>query len=250
MAFAFAVVQEQKSLDLCPYVDPGVREEVGAELDVQQRAGEHLKPDLAEDALAWARQRATSMRPADLADRIGGTLVGAGEDALLEFSYFTGTVRLGPEGLSRPDGGPLSHWEQVLIYNHLAQGGSAEPTGRWLGLVDIPNTSSKQKSMQAHVETPLAERFAGRRDALLEAARAQGGVEVPDQAETADLAVRFQPLPRVPVLLAFWDHDPQEGFEARVKLLFDATVTDHLDIESIMFLSETLRDRLLDAGPG
>lgn len=249
LAFAFAVVQEQKSLDLCPYIDPGVRAEIAAELDAQHEAGEHLKPDLAQDALAWARQRATSMRPSDLADRIGGRLVGEGEDARLELSYFTGTIQLRPDGLFHPDGAPLGHWEQVFVYNHLAQGGSSEPTGRWQGLVDIPNTSSKQKSMQAHVETPLAEHFAGRRAALLEAARAQGAVEASDRAESADLAVRFQPLPRVPVLLLFWDAEPEEGFEARIKLLFDTTITEHLDIESMMFLSETLRDRLLEAGP-
>jgi len=248
MAFAFGVVQEQKPLDLCSYIDPRVRAEVVAELDAQHRAGEHLKPDLAQDALAWARQRTTSMRPADLATRVGGRLTGEGDDERLELSFFTGIVQLSPDGLYHLDGSPLGHWEQVLVYNHLAQGGSREPTGRWLGLVDIPNTSSKQKSMRAHVEAHLQKRFAGKPDALLEAARAHGGVELPDQAQTADLAIRFLPLPRVPVLLLFWDEEPEEGFEARVKLLFDSTVTEHLDIESIMFLSETLRDRLISGG--
>ena len=34
---------------------------------------------------------------------------------------------------------------QVLILNHMAQGGSAEPTGNWKGLVGFPNTVSKIK---------------------------------------------------------------------------------------------------------
>ena len=56
-----------------------------------------------------------------------------------------------------------------------------------------------------------------------------------------------QSLPRVPVMLLFWDEDPVDGFGASAKLLFDQTVTEHLDIESIVFLSERLRQMLCDA---
>jgi Domain of unknown function (DUF3786) len=58
------------------------------------------------------------------------------------------------------------------------------------------------------------------------------------------VALFFRPLPRVPVSLLFWDEDPEDGFDARVKLLFDDTITEHLDIESILFLSERLRQLL------
>jgi hypothetical protein len=59
-----------------------------------------------------------------------------------------------------------------------------------------------------------------------------------------DVALQFQALPRIPVMLLFWDDDPEEGYGARVKLLFDETIVDHLDIESIMFLSERIRQLL------
>ena len=65
---------------------------------------------------------------------------------------------------------------------------------------------------------------------------------------SADAAFCFHPLPRVPVMLLFWDEDPVDGFGATVKLLFDETVTEHLDIESIVFMSERLR-QLLCAAP-
>jgi hypothetical protein len=45
-------------------------------------------------------------------------------------------------------------------------------------------------------------------------------------------------------MLLFWD--AEEGFDARAKLLFDETVTEHLDIESILFLSERLREMLCE----
>jgi hypothetical protein len=48
----------------------------------------------------------------------------------------------------------------------------------------------------------------------------------------------------LPIMLLFWDEDRSDGFDAEVKLLFDETITEHLDIESIIFLSERLRQLL------
>lgn len=61
---------------------------------------------------------------------------------------------------------------------------------------------------------------------------------------TADVALLLRALPKVPVLLLFWDEEETERFDARVKLLFDATIVEHLDIESMIFLSERLRQLL------
>ncbi|MBW2641493.1 MAG: DUF3786 domain-containing protein [Deltaproteobacteria bacterium] len=125
-------------------------------------------------------------------------------------------------------------WEQVFIYNHMAQGGSKLPSGKWKGLVEFPNTVSKIKSMVEHVEAPLA------------AAKQIDGLNMTDKIKSADLAILFRPLPRIPVMLMFWDEDKFDGFEAEVKLLFDETISEHLDIESIMFLSERLRQLLCE----
>lgn len=48
----------------------------------------------------------------------------------------------------------------------------------------------------------------------------------------------------MPVLLMFWGSEPEDDLEAEAKLLFDETITDHLDIESIMFVSERLQQLL------
>ena len=98
--------------------------------------------------------------------------------------------------------------------------------------------------MAAEVEVPLIERFQGHLSDLEEAAMLIGGQDVTRAFQAADRAIRFQPLPRIPVVLLFWDADPADGFAAQVKLLFDETVVEHLDIESIVFLSERLSQLL------
>ena len=247
LAFASKVVSEKHDLGGCPHVPDTQLEACRKELAAQYSAGRWTKRDMAVDALMWAREKAASMNIANLPGRIGGDLVTRDGRATLTFPYFGVSLLISDESISKSDGSELTRWEQVFIYNHMAQGGSREPTGRWKGLVDFPNTVSKIKSMIEQVETPLIQRFRGKRAQLQKAALAVGGEERTDPRESSGLNFFFRPLPKVPVTLMFWDEDPEEGFEPMAKLLFDETVTEHLDIESIMFLSERLRQLLCEA---
>ena len=244
LAFASMVVAEQFPLEKCPYIDREMLAAAKQELEKQYAEGKWTKKDMAEDALKWARERAASMEIEDLQKRLGGTLVNNSDTKALELPYFTGTIRITPGKISKNNGSELTRWEQVFLFNHLAQGGDSLPTGKWKGLVEFPNTVSKIKSMKKHVEDPLIDRFAGKAAELAKAGAAMGGRPVEDKSVKADVALRFDPLPRVPVMLLFWDEEPGEGYGAEVKLLFDETVVDHLDIESIMFLSERIKQML------
>ena len=246
LAFASIVVSEKLPLGNCPHIDADVIENCQKELDEQYASGKWLKRDMAKDALEWAKQRSASVKIDELPDRIGGKLSKQGKDVVLELPYFTDSIIITKNGMLRKDGSDLTRWEQVFIYNHMAQGGSRIPSGKWKGLVEFPNTVSKIKSMVEHVEAPLIERFSGKPDELLVAAKQLGGLDMSHTIKSADLAVLFRPLPRIPIMLMFWDEDKIDGFEAEVKLLFDETITEHLDIESIMFLSERLRQLLCE----
>lgn len=244
LAFASQVVSEKLDLGRCPHIPADLLEKGKTELAEQYREGRWTKRDMAADALEWACQKAASMALPDLPARIGGHLVQRDNLTFLELPYFTTSVLIGDGMIVRNDNAELTRWEQVFLYNHLAQGGWRQPLGKWKGLVEFPNTVSKIKSMIEQVETPLIQRFRGQTDTLKAAAAAIGGVEHTDDRESSGLNFHFQPLPRVPVTLMFWDEDPEDGFEPMAKLLFDETVTEHLDIESIMFLSERLRQLL------
>jgi hypothetical protein len=244
LAFAGMVVSEKLPLENCPHIEPAVLKEAQAELEVQYAEGKWTKKDMAADALVWAKERAASMHIEDLPQRIGGVLKKDRSGKYLELPYFNDAILIRSDTATKKDGTDLNRWEQVFVYNHMAQGGSAPPSGNWKGLEAIPNTISKMKSMKAHVEMPLLERFAGHPANLRKAAEAIGGEDFLSQFPTADVAIRFMPLPRLPVLLLFWDADPVDGFDAEIKLLFDDTITEHLDVESIMFLSERIRQLL------
>jgi hypothetical protein len=86
----------------------------------------------------------------------------------------------------------------------------------------------------------------GKTKELRERALALGTVPLPENKSAADVALLFMPLPRIPVALLFWDAASEDDFQAEAKLLFDETIVEHLDIESIVFLSERLRHLLCD----
>jgi hypothetical protein len=248
LAFASMVVSEQWPLEKCPHIEADVIEKYRGELAQQYAQGKWTRKDPAEDALLWARQRAASMRLEDLPARIGGELVVRDGETALRLPYFSDHIIIAKNAICKEDGGPLSRWEQVFIYNHMAQGGSADPTDTWKGLEQIPNTISKIKSMRRHVELPLIDHFSGKPDALKAAARPLGAIDISAQYGNADVTLKFQPLPRIPVILLFWDAEPEDELEAQVKLLFNETITQHLDIESILFLSERLCNLLCHNG--
>lgn len=247
MAFASMVVSQKLPLAGCPHLSADTLARCQPELDAQHAAGKWTRRDLAADALVWARQRAASMELTDLPERIGGELTDIDGEKVLALSYFDSVIHIRPESIRHSDGRELGRWEQVLIFNHMAQGGSKTPTGRWQALQEFPNTVSKIKSMRAHVEAPLKAHFAGRCEDLAAAVLRIGGREITAENPSADRAFHFAPLPRIPVMLLFWDGDSGAGLDAEIKLAFDETITEHLDIESIMFLSEHLA-KLLIAG--
>lgn len=248
LAFAGMVVSEKLPLENCPHVPPDVLANAQKELEAQWAAGKWTRRNLAEDALQWAKERAASMDIKDLPARIGGELMEIDGETVLSLPYFTNTLFIKEGVISHANGSQLNHWEQVFVFNHLAQGGEALPTGEWKALEAFPNTVSKVKSMKAHVEAPLRERFTGNVKALRSAAATIGGKDKTREMGSADAAIQLQPLPRVPVMIMFWDAEPEDGMEAAVKLLFDKTVIQHLDIESIMFLSERIQQLLCGQG--
>lgn len=244
IAFATLVVIEKYPLKKCIHLEQSVVDKYQLELEEQYKTGKWVKKDIAADALEWARERAASMKIKDLPDRIGGTLLREGDEDCLELPYFSGSIVIKEDDIHKKDGSELNRWEKVFLYNHLSQGGSREPTGDWKAFVEFPNTVSKIKSMIEHVEEPLVRCFSGKVDALRKRGELFGGTEITTKKDSADITLLFRPLPKIPVRLLFWD--AEEDYEGRAKLHFDSTILEHLDIESIMFLSERLRQLLCD----
>lgn len=254
LAFAAMVVSLKSPPKDCPYIDSEKLREVEAQIGAVADSREHARGDMAEDALGRERKRALPISWTDLPARIGGTMIRDDESPAMEVPYFSDVLVITQDDISRTDNVDLTTWEKVCLYNHLSCATGKEPSGRWQNFGEIldalpDDTDARRKqwymrTMVEAVEGPLTRAYDGSVGDLTVDARRLGAVEMPQESESADVRLAFNPLPRVPIVLEFWDTDDTEGFEAQARMLFDETISDQMDVDSILIVSQRIRQLL------
>ncbi|MCI5211618.1 MAG: DUF3786 domain-containing protein, partial [Candidatus Electrothrix sp. ATG2] len=193
-----------------------------------------------------------------------GTDWSASSPDQLRFTYLGRSILLGRDEVVMDGQQLVDPRDQILLYNYVAFGGNASgnagddvgtgageslPDGIWVGMESLPNSLAKIRTLATYCEERLAERFAGRIEELALLCEKIGGEKGRDeQGQSADFAAIISVLPYVPLYCLFWDQDLEDGFEARVKILFDQHVMNFLDLESLVFAAERLADHLLELG--
>lgn len=242
LAFATQVIKEGEDLGKCPHLPAG--DEFGELLRTQQQAGVGRRRESVAISLEVLQAKVAPLNFAALAAGLGAEYGAEAGRPYLTLPYFGHCLQVFKDELRYPPGALADPWDAILLYNYLASAGHREPTGDWIAYNSLPNSVSKTKTL-TRLERELAAHFSGRASALKERAARLGAQMVAVGGEDADVQAVFQPLPRIPILLLFWDADPAEGFEAQGRLLFDATVADYLDLEALLFLVEHLLARLM-----
>lgn len=241
LAFATAVIKEGEDLGRCPYL-PDAAQDLAGEIMAQQQAGVGRRRESLSIALEALEAKVAPLDFAALAQGLGAKFGEEEGRPYLTLPYFGAELQVFKDEIRYPPGVEANPWDAILIYNYLASRGSRLPTGRWITFHSLPNSVSKAKTL-ARLEKEVAAHFAGR-SALLQEKAAYFQGEAAHTSGDADLQLVFRPLPRVPILLLFWDAEAEEDFPAQAHLLFDGNVSDYLDLESLLFLVEQLLDRL------
>jgi hypothetical protein len=243
LAFATQVIKEGEDLHKCPYLT--VAAELGAAVKAQQEAGIGRRRESLAISLEVLQEKVAPLDFAALAEGLGATY---GEEAgrpYLSLPYFGSCLQVFKDELRYPPWALADPWDAILLYNYIASQGRKPVRGQWIAYHSLPNSVSKAKTL-VRLEQKLADHFAGQAARLKERASQMGGEMVAVGGEDADVQVAFRPLPRVPVLLLFWDAEAEEGFAPLARFLFDASVTTYLDLEAMLFLVEHLMERLMD----
>ena len=132
------------------------------------------------------------------------------------------------------------------MYNYVHFGGGEKPAQKWIGMESLLNSISKVRTLRVYCEERIASHFTEKADLLKQCAPELGAVfqENPEQSCTAAFFVPV--LPRLPLFVIFWDEEKEDGFPAKVKVLFDHKVMDFLDIESLVFVCERMAERWVE----
>jgi hypothetical protein len=151
-----------------------------------------------------------------------------------------------PAGVRDPGGAQPLHSVSVVLCQYLLLAPTAEPAGgrEWVTFKDFRDAAPFVDGFVNNSERAISRSFSGRLDALRDACRALGGT-APDIDVSYQLAMRFDALPRVPVVLLFNDED--EEFPAEATILFERRAERFLDMECLAILGWMLADRLAEA---
>ncbi len=131
---------------------------------------------------------------------------------------------------------------QLLILQYLIQAKELPLAGKWITEKELKNGEMFYRGIHSLevFKNPLEEKFGSRPGHFLEAGLTIGGVKV----DYGDIGLRFQALPRIPVLFILWAADDE--FPAKVNILFDPSIEYHLALDTIWGLVRMITFKLLE----
>ena len=245
MAFATHVLREGVVPSSCPHFEPQKLARVEEILKEQEAGGVTAFPEHFVSAKKHVISKIQDYDLRELAPFLGAELVLREGKEFLLIPLLGRRYMVGKDEVDSLDDRDHDVWEHVLLYNYIAQA-CREPLQKiWVAMGELPGALAKQKSFEAGCEDRIAAAFSGRLEELKKVLL-QLGSSSPPMETNAEFHAVFHPLPKIPFLLYFWDEDRDDGFPAKVKILFDATVLCYLDIESLVFLGEKTAQRLLE----
>ena len=247
LAFATQVVGFGQELRDCPHLDDATLEQVTRTIEEQRDKGVFVKKDSHKITREHLREKIRNHDFKAIAPGLGLKYSADNGMETVAITYFGRIVSMSRTGIVAGDAEEFDPWDEVLLYNYIFFSGSKPVSGNWVGLESFPNSLPKRVALEEGCHKRIHQFFAGARPELENACRRLGGAPVWD-GHNADLAFKFEPLPKMSLLLLFWDEDEEEGFEAQAKILFDATAIDYLDLEGLTFVAEKLADKLTSIG--
>ena len=149
------------------------------------------------------------------------------------------------EGIWRESGKQPNVSIRIVLCHYLIQAGQSDLTGEWVSYRDFKDSAFFISNFQVNAEDRTARYFSGKGRKLEEAAERLGGQPY-GEFQTGDVCRYFQALPRVPMLLVFYDRD--EDFPASCKILFDRSAPAWLDMECLAVLGWLLAELLIKNG--
>ncbi len=184
------------------------------------------KPDVYEKVYGELLER---LAKADLA-AAARTLELEWRDGCALVSFFNRDYLVGSQGVSLRDGGEPHITHRIVLAWYLIHAGRGENAGRFVPYRELPGGADFARNLSQTVEARLAGGFSGRLDDLKAAADElnAGPAEIESRP---DLALTVPALPKVPLMLTFYDAD--EEFPAEVKIFYDLTATNFLDLECL-----------------
>jgi hypothetical protein len=136
---------------------------------------------------------------------------------------------------------PLPDFQLAMLMYYLLTADGAPLTGRWVSFADLPDGRVYDTAFQGYSGDVIAKAFGLDLNGFKSACGKTGGASV----EVGSASFIFQALPRVPLMLTYWQGD--EDFPSSCKVLFDESASHYLPIDACAILGGMLTRKIITA---
>jgi hypothetical protein len=222
MAFAAAVIRQEKRLADCPHLAADILSQYDGNIELQvniEKIQERTFKDLQEQLKA--------IDIAARAERLGARSTGStivvpclGRDFEVD-------------GQGRVLSSCHSHaWFSIPLLTYILFGKGVAVSGRWVPFRELESGGRWERLFERRCEAPL-KRIADAHAELFEDLISMFSGARSDQF-SSDISVVLYPLPKVPILICYWK--PEDGMESKLHVFFDATAEQNLTMDSLFTL--------------
>jgi len=131
--------------------------------------------------------------------------------------------------------------EQALVIYHFVTTNGTPETRQWISFTDLPDGRFYSQAFQGYTGQELARMFDSDHERFEAAALISSG----KPHDLGAVSYEFQLFPRVPLLVVMWEGD--EDFPTSFRILFDASVANHLPTDACAIAGSMLTRRLIAA---
>jgi uncharacterized protein DUF3786/putative Fe-S cluster protein len=226
LAFAAAVANGWKRLGECPQLDGAAIQRHGGEVAARTPIEREI-----DESIAELKRRIGELDFHAAARRLNATVT----DGRL-------TIRcLGKEFSVNARGNVTTEihvngWITMPVLDYMVDGGGVPVSGNWVQFTELKGGRSRNPLFLQRCEKPCR-KLADADTALFSDILHLFG-KPPEDDYSANISLVFHPLPRVPILLNYWE--PEDGLESNLSILFDSTAADNLNIYSVYTLAAGL----------
>jgi len=224
LAFADAVIKGGKRIDDCPHVSSEVialfEGNIGERESVEK---------IAEEAVERLKAEVATTGIASIAGRLGAPVI----DGRLPITSLGKKFYISSDGNVSSECHTAVTWLTIPMLGYALYGGGREVAGRWVTFEGLPGGGRWGRLFGQRCEKEFKELADGHPGLFGDITGIFSGTASGGDIQ-ADVSLVLNPFPRLPVLICYWKQE--SDFESKLKIYFDQTAEDNLDIESIYTL--------------
>lgn len=224
LAFSVLAFKGEKRLEDCPYLDDGAAGKIGLKDRIPV-----LPEQTWEEALERLKREMAGIDFQQAAEKLDARFVGGS----LAIRCFGKEFVIDSDGNLR-SGCHVNRWVHQALLGYIISGRGADPSGKWVPFGGLKGGRDWNPLYSKMCEEELKKLADSHTDLFFDVLSVFGGKR-PEDDFSADRALIVHPLPKVPLLICYWE--PEDDFESKLNVLYDSAVEDNLRIEALYVLA-------------